>query len=313
MPAKRLFRTMAATVCAAIVVSCSGGNGIPDGSKIIFIGNSMLFYGGIVQNGNQCHPDSGMMYRSLCVDGIDAEVYDCTYGGHHLKDFTEKGCVWSERHGDPEGPQKPSGGCAGCGTDLLDSLDLASFDYVFISEAGNNYESFHDDAVAVFRRFRSVNPKVRCFYVNHIYSVYKDHQNVLSSLRRLHDEDSVTIVNCGQLAYDIYTGAVKVPGGHIEYEDRYTFTNHTDKDTFHPNPLMGWIMTQMCRYALTGKAPLDASVAKECNYAGGSVSFGDYYEKFYTHPAAVPFTEVMDDRSEMCGIAAILPKYLDIW
>ena len=295
----------------AVAMCSCGGRDTLSGSSVIFIGNSMLYYGGIVQQGEQCCADSGMMHRTLAAGGYDVRVVDCTYGGHHLKDFSADGCRWEDKHGPAGGPQKPSSGCAGVGTDLLGGLDLSSFDYVFISEAGNNYESFYDDATVVFERFRSVNPDVRCFYVNHIYSVYKKHDNVLSSLRRLHDEQGVTIINCGQLAYDIYTGAVKVPGGKLGYSDRYTFTNHTEKDTFHPNPLMGWIMTQMCWCALSGRAPMDGSLARECMFAGGSVPYGEYYGRYYTIEAATPFISVMDSRAEMKGIAALIPEYIN--
>lgn len=282
--------------------------------KVIVIGNSMLYYGGMVRNGEQRCPDEGMLSAVLKADAPGYEVYDCTYGGHHLQDFSAAGCGWEERHGKAGEPQRAVSGCAGVGTDLLEGLDLASFDCVFISEAGNNFESFYDDALAVFQRFRDVNPGVRCFYVNHIYSVFKNHRNILDNLKKLHDEAGVTIINCGQMAYDIYTGALELPGGRLHFVDRYTFVNHLPKDGHHPNPLMGYIMTQMCRCALTGKSVScrnPKAMMEECRYAGGNAEYSEYYLKYYSEPAALPFTDVVASRRDLRAIERLIPLYIN--
>lgn len=283
-----------------------------DLKKILVVGNSMVYYGGCVMNGNQKNGDAGLLFQLIKAGGGDAVVYDCTYGGHALHDFTARGCTSASLHGDSG--IKASGHCPGLGTDLL-IQDLASVDCVFISEAGNNNADFYTDATAVFNRVKMANPDVKCFYINHIYSVYKNHSKVLSQLKNLHDKDGVTIINCGQLAYDIYTGKVKVPGGSMTYSDRYTFCNHTSSDTYHPNPLMGYIMAQMCYCALTGK---DADFAgysdmvKNSTYgAGGSVSYDKYYSKYYTTPAEHPFMDVIDNAAEIKGIQMLIPSYID--
>lgn len=283
-----------------------------DGKKILVVGNSMVYYGGCVMNGGQKGSDAGLLYQLIKAGGENATVYDCTYGGHALHDFTAKGCTSTKLHG--ESGTKTSGNCPGLGTELLIS-DLASVDYLFISEAGDNNADFYADATAVFNRVKKSNPNVKCFYINHIYSVYKNHTKVTSQLKNLHDKEGVTIVNCGQLAYDIYTGNVKVPGGSMAYSDRYTFCNHTSSDTYHPNPLMGYIMAQMCYCALTGRAADFADyskMVKNSTYgAGGSVSYGDYYSKYYTVPADHPFMDVIDNESEIKGIQKLIPNYID--
>jgi len=314
---KRLDIITVVALLVTTVLSCSAKSE-PEKKEertkltILVCGNSMLYYGGIVQYGAQKYADPGMLSKMLGNGGIEAKVIDCTYGGHHLKDFTEKGCIYDDAHGSDG--KKSSGGCPGLGTDLIGGIDLASVDYCIISEAGNNYSSFYSDAEALFNRVKSANPKVKLVYINHIYSVYKNHSNVLGRLKDLHDNLGVDIVNCGQLGYDIYTGAVKVPGGSLTYSDRYTFCNHKDSDTYHPNPLMGYIMTQMTYCLISGKKAVGTdwnSLLEDCKYAGGSTTLGSYYSTYYTTSAALPFTTVLDNASEMKGIQDLIPKYIN--
>lgn len=276
--------------------------GTLDGKNFIVCANSMVYYGGLVEYGEQSKEDRGMFYKMLADKGVkNYKIIDCTYGNHQLSDYTEAGC--NTAHKD----------CPGVGVDLLKGLDLKSFDYVIISEAGNNNVNFYKDAMTLFNRFTSVNPNARLIYINHIYSVYKDHQNILSQLKRLHDE-GVTIINCGQLAYDIYTGAITVPGGSIKYKDRYTFCNHAGSDTHHPNPLMGYIMTQMLYNALSGDNTPDAdwmNLIRSCRYSSSPIPYADYYAKYYTTPAEVPYMTVLDNIAEMKGIQEFIPKYID--
>lgn len=293
-----LISLTAATSCGNLNEN-TGGVGIK-GKKYLVIANSMVYYGGFVQYGQTGIPDDGMFYRLLKANGMTGTVIDCTQGGHYLSDYL--------------------GTCHTCDgkgkTDVnhLEGLDFGSFDYVILSEAGSNTKTFLSDARALYKKVTDANPKAKKIYINHVYSVYKKHSIILDNLRILHEEDGVTIVNCGQLAYDLYTGRVKVPGGSLEYSDRYTFCNHTSSDTYHPNPLMGYIMAQMTFCALTGK---DASYAdyqnliKGCKYASGNTPYEDYYSKYYTEAAALPFMDVIDNAAEMKGIQKLIPQYIN--
>lgn len=271
-------------------------------STFVFCANSMVYYGGCVQYGNQGKEDPGMFCKLLKANGYnECKVIDCTYGGHHLYDYATSGC------------QTSGGGCPGKGTDLIKNVVSASVDYVICSESGNNNSNFYTDVTAIYDRFRAANPNVKLVYINHVYSVYKKHGNILDNLKKLHDEYGVTIINCGQLAYDIYTGAVKVPNGTLTYKDRYTFCNHTDSDTYHPNPLMGYIMTQMLYCAITGGSatyPDYLSLVKSCEF-GKNVAYSSYYSKFYTTAAALPFTDVLENAGEIAGIQQLIPQYID--
>ena len=266
-----------------------------DGAKFLVCANSMVYYGGFVQKGSAGSPDPGMFYKMLKNGGYNCTVIDCTEGGHYLSDFVST--------------------CKTCSAgDHLAGQNFASFDYVILSEAGTNTSTFLSDCRTIYKKVTDVNPNAKKIYINHVYSVYKSHTTILGNLKTLHEQDDVTIINCGQLAYDIYTGKVKVPGGSMVYSDRYTFTNHKDSDTYHPNPLMGYIMTQMVYCALTGE-PAEGtdymSLVKSCYYAAGSTSFDNYYSTYYTTPAAHPFMDVLNNADEMKGIQQLIPQYIN--
>lgn len=268
------------------------------GKRYLVIANSMVYYGGFVQYGSQGGEDIGMFNKILKAHDMEGTVIDCTYGNHRLTDYLEAGCNTTTSHGDH-----------------LSKIDLKSIDYVILCAEGSNPSSFLKTCRALYKRVTDVNPNAAKVYINHVYSVFNKHSNILGNLKTLHEEDGVTIVNCGQLAYDIYTGAVKVPGGSKVYKDRYTFVNHTSSDTHHPNPLMGYIMTQMTFCALTGETPYYSdylNLIKSCKYSStGSLAYDSYYSKFYTTPAALPFMEVLNDPAEMAGIQQMIPLYIN--
>lgn len=273
-------------------VSQEGGVASLKGKKYIVIANSMVYYGGFVQKGSAGSADPGMFHKLLKAYDMEGTVIDCTQGNHYLSDYIST-CNTCDSH-----------------PNHLAGQNFDSFDYVILSEAGSNTSTFLSDCRALYAKF----PNAKKVYINHVYSVYKGHKNILNNLKVLHEQDDVTIVNCGQFAYDIYTGAVKVPEGSLSYSDRYTFTNHAGSDTHHPNPLLGYIMTQMTFCALTGMdADYDgySSLIKSCKFAAGSTSYADYYSKYYTTPADHPFTAVIDNYAEMKGIQQLIPQYIN--
>lgn len=282
----------AGNVRESLKVSQNGGTTGLKGKKYIVIANSMVYYGGFVQKGSAGSADPGMFHKLLKAYDMEGTVIDCTQGGHYLSDYLNT-CNTCSSH-----------------PNHLAGQNFDSFDFVILSEAGSNTSTFLSDCRALYAKF----PNAKKVYINHVYSVYKSHSNILNNLKTLHEQDDVTIVNCGQLAYDIYTGKVKVPGGNMTYSDRYTFCNHKDSDTYHPNPLMGYIMTQMTFCALTGMSADYAdysTLIKSCNFAAGSTTYANYYNTYYTTAAAHPFMNVVDNDAEMKGIQQLIPQYIN--
>ena len=297
-------KLMIAAVCLAAAASCGvqKNSATLGGKKCMVIGNSMLYYGGFVQNGEQGNDDPGLLKKLLVEHHGNAYVVDCTHGGHCLCDYSVKGCM------------RKGKSCTGVDHLANVQFPLGNYDYLFISEAGSNNRNFLSDALTVIGRFKEQNPNIKCFYINHIYSVFKNHDNILGNLKTLHEEYGVDIINCGQLAYDIYSGAVKIPGGRLSFSDKFTFVNHCKGDSHHPNPLMGYIMAQMVYCALSGEgaegedymALLESSL-----YASGSISLDEYTAKYYTEPAALPFLDVLGSEADMKGIQQLIPMYIN--
>ena len=268
-----------------------------DGKKAIFIGNSFIYYGGVVTKGSPRGVDNAWVYQIAKANNEKLTVYDCTYGGHRLEDFTPKGC-------------KTSGCDVGIGGDLLKGLDLSTFDYVFMSEAGENNSSIIADVKAIMERF--TNPNTIFFYMCHTYSYTKTHTNITSNLSTL-NKMGVYVIDWGHLCYDVYQHITKVPGGTITYS-KNTFVNSTKDDGHHPNPLAGYICSQMVYCALTGKSAVgqDYSMKEKINYGGGSATYANYNTKYYTSGTS-NFKDVFASEADMNGLQQLMDKYLEKW
>lgn len=268
-----------------------------DGKKVVFIGNSMIYYGGTVTKGGYRVKDTGLFYNVCKANGANVTVIDCTYGNHSLSDFTTAGCHTS--------------GCdVGVGGDLLKGLDLSSFDIVFMSEAGNNNANIVRDVKNIMSRF--TNPDTLFVYMCHTYSYTKSHTNVtgnLSALQKL----GIVIVDWGHVCFDVYQRTVKVEGSKLSYS-KNTFVNSTSSDPHHPNPLAGYITSLMCYCAVTGESAVGKSydMMSKVNFGAGSTSFADYKAKYYTSGTS-NFDEVFKSETDMLGLQKIMDQYLNKW
>ena len=267
-----------------------------DGKKVIFIGNSMIYYGGVVTKGGYRGVDTGLFYRICRANGDKTTVIDCTYGNHHLYDFTGK-C-------------RTEGCDVGVGGDLLQGLDLSTFDYVFMSESGNNNSNFLTDVRNVMARFP--NPDTVFVYMCHTYSYDKGHTKVtgqLEALRRL----GVVIADWGHICYDLYSGNVRNPKATVRYV-KNTFVNSVSGDSHHPNPLAGYIAALTCYCAVTGRSAVGQRWGDITSvmYGSGSVSYAGYTNKYYTSGNS-NFTDVFDSPEDMTGIQGLIDEYVAKW
>ena len=288
--------TGAATTESPETTAAEPEKSVLDGKKVIFIGNSMIYYGGVVTKGGYRSTDNGWFYRICQANGDKTTVIDCTYGSHHLYDFT--------------GSCKTSGCDVGVGGDLLQGLDLSSFDYVFMSESGNNNANFVEDVKNVMARF--TNPDTVFVYMCHAYSYDKGHTKVTGKLSELKDL-GVIIADWGHICYDLYAGRVKNPKATVKYV-KDTFVNNVSGDAHHPNPLAGYIAALTCYCAVTGKTAVGQSYSarEKIGYATGSVSYAAYKDKYYTTGVS-NFTDVFDSPNDMEGIQGLIDKYVQKW
>lgn len=265
-----------------------------DGKKVMFIGNSFIYYGGVVENGSQKKTDKGWFYRICKSNGENVSVYDCTYGGHHLYDFTTKGCK--------------SGSCHK-GKDLLAGAPLKSIDYVFISESGNNNANFIKDVKAVMKRFPS---KTKFIYLCHSYTYSKNHKKILNKLSTLEDM-GVSVVEWGKLVDDVIDGRTKVSGATVKYK-KNTFIKNKG-DTYHPNPLAGYITAQMAYCAVTGRSAVGQmsdvyKIGNDVKYGKSAVGYSKYISKHYKSSSSSNFKTVLKSKKDIAGLQKLMDKYL---
>ena len=268
-----------------------------DGKKVLFIGNSFIYYGGVVEHGGQKKTDSGWFYEICKANGENVKVYDCTYGAHHLYDFTSKGCK--------------SGSCHK-GKDLLAGVPLSSIDYVFISESGNNNSNFVRDVKAIMKRFPS---KTKFFYMSHSYTYSKNHTKITKNLSTL-EKLGVGIIEWGKLVDDVIDGRTKVPGATVKYK-KNTFVKNKG-DTYHPNPLAGYIAAQMAYCAVTGRSAVGQmpdvyKIGNTIKYGKGAVGYSAFISKHYKSSSNTNFKTVLKSKSDIEGLQELMDKYLGKW
>lgn len=267
-----------------------------NGKRVAFIGNSLIYYGGVVDPVDPLRPNFGMFYQVCRAAGDEVTVYNCTYGGHHLYDFTEDGCRRGDAHN---------------GADILAGLDFSSIDVVFFSESGDNNPNFLADARRVMARFP--NPATKFVYLCHSYSYFRRHLHVtdgLCALARL----GVGIVDWGRLVYDVAEGRIRLPGMKLPYSAA-TFINAIERDYHHPNPLAGYLASLMCYAAATGRsvAGADDSFCRSMRFGGGAVGFDEYAERYYAPAARTNFREVFASPDEMNALRTLCDRYVRLW
>lgn len=287
-PAVLIMAFMCVSLCAKSRLSL-------DGKKVVFIGNSFIYYGGCVQDGNQRHLDEGMFYQICKSHGEHTEVYDCTYGGHYLRDFTKKGCLSQNLH------KKVHHHCPGLGTYLLDSVPLNDIDAVFLSEAGADNKLFMDDVKAVMREFS--NPKTKFYYLVHTYTYYRQHCNILNRLPEL-DRMGVTVVPWGEVAYDLTEGLARLKGSKFDYQPTTFIKNNGDRH--HPNPLSGYLTALMAYCALTD----ESAVGQPYDFVEKVMPTKLFVAKHYKECGDTNYPQILASKQEMRRLQKMVDKVL---
>jgi hypothetical protein len=260
----------------------------------MFIGNSFVYYGGVVEHGGQKKTDQGWFYEICKSNGENVTVYDCTYGSHHLYDFTTSGCK--------------SGSCHN-GKDLLSGVNLKSVDYLFISESGNNNSNFIKDVKNVVKRFPS---STKVFYLAHSYTYIKNHTKITGKFSEL-EKMGISVIEWGKLVEDVIDGKTSVPGATVKYNKKTFIKNKGD--TYHPNPLAGYITAQMAYCAVTGKSAVGQlpdvySIGDTLKYGSSVVGYSKYISKHYSSSSASNFKTVLKSKDDILGLQKLMDKYL---
>ena len=267
-----------------------------DGKKVMFIGNSFVYYGNCVIKGEQGKEDKGYFYQLARSNCESVTVIDQTYGGRTLKYIYENHLPRDKEY-------------------------YADFDCVFKSEAGQNNEELVDDCKRIMELF----PKtVRAFYLCHEYTYKADHKTIKDAFLSLRDM-GFTIVNWGELVYDIWNGSVSVPNAALNY-DRWSFIKNNkgfvngygavgeggSGDCHHQNPLSGYLTALMSYCAATGKSAVgqDFSFCSDA-FIHPFFDFEAFKRTHYNGVTETNFDKIFNSEADMKGLQLLADKYLE--
>ncbi|MBQ8208141.1 MAG: leucine-rich repeat protein, partial [Clostridia bacterium] len=286
-----------------------------DGKRIIFIGNSHIYYGTTVLYKHPANVltqearmnDQGLFYQLCKANGMNVNVTNWTFSNHILAD------LFGDRL------------CDGSGYDCVD-VDHSSYlvdpyyDYVVVCYGTFNNPTYTDAMDNLIEFFTKANPNVKISLMAqataHGVSVSNPEKDT-TFLETLKDyaAKGVTILDWGKLIADIINGDVTVPGATLDYVKNTFVVDQSATDGFHPNLLTGYLTTLMTYSALTGEKAVgqpyyfvgDESYCSNSYYR----TFDEYKAAYYTYNnATTNFDQVFASAVDMTGLQTLVDQYL---
>ncbi len=302
-----------------LMVACKGDEPTEhplNGKKIIFIGDSFVFYGQVVLEKSQSllsdgkrTNDHGYFYQLCKAMGAEVSVTNFTFGGHGLASLCGEACNTEKS-------------CAG--VNHFSYLQDRNYDYVIVSgerASSRTKEYLFENMDIIINMFRAVNPDVKFFYLvssgAHNVSVSPTFPHeMLNALDELEDTKGVTIVDWGKLVFDIINGKATVPGATQDYNKNSFVVDSSAKDGYHPNQLAGYVTSAMLYSAMTGESAVglpysfwnDTTLRKN----GDKAVFFDsaaYIKKYYAH-GATNYDKIFASEADMKGLQTLIDQYL---
>jgi antitoxin component YwqK of YwqJK toxin-antitoxin module len=288
-----------------------------DGKKIIFIGCSYTYYGGIVERSasnkyNQAErsgsAETGLFSRFCKQNGVkDLYVTDWVFGGHDLTDLFDGYC----NAGDHDGHDH-----------LADLVDR-DYDIVVIHDiltpGFESPEEYVESLATAVNVFREVNPDTKFYMMQHnqVY-LQNNYQPIRDSIQLAVKELGVGVIDWGALVYDLIKDNVTVPGGTAEYNKNSFIVSNSASDGYHPNLLAGYIGTMMIYATLTGETtvgqPYEWIYPLTSKYLNIDKFIASYYK--YDDPStdfderSTNMKDIFYSDSEMLGLQKLAEEYL---
>lgn len=284
--------------------------GVLDGKKVIFVGCSYTYYGGVVINTYNSvltqearSNDQGFFYQLCKANGAEVSVTDWCYGGHKLTDMFDGSCNADRGHD---------------GFDHLAELKDRWFDYVVfqdIQTKGWKPETYAESAKAVMDVFRAANPDVKFLYTVHDGAYMKDYPTEWkASIERI-EQMGVTIVDWGTLVWDVLNGHETVPGA----TQSYNKSSFIVSDGYHPNLLSGYLSALMTYCAITGETAVGQDYSfctadPVDKYLDAAFVKSSYYKTDDPLTAVderkTNFVEIFGSSEDMKGLQILADRYL---
>ena len=288
-----------------------------DGKKVIFVGCSYTYYGNVVHRGSMEQDtqnyvqdqkermnDQAFFYQLCKANGAEVNVTDWCYGGHDLTDLFDGSCN-ADR---------------GCNDhDHLRDLEDRFYDYVILQEIlvpdYKTAEDYLTNVRNIMSVFREANPDVRFYYVLHDGIYTQDYPDYWKDAAELIRKEGVSILDWGTLVYDVWNGAVSVPGAALSYNKQSFIVSRTLIDGYHPNPLSGYLYSLMAYCAITGETAVNQPY--EFCTADTDV-LNQYIKRHYTYDRLTTpeneketnFIQILSSKADMKGLQTLVDQYL---
>lgn len=303
-----------------------------DGKKILFVGNSLTYYGNMTETYHwdvskkdsllrRFNNDKGGFYQLCKQNGADVLVTNWAYGSHTLRDLFGGGCFDKGRHP---------------GYDHLADLKEYSnmyYDYVVIqaptADAISSMEDYRCLVKYVCDMFREVNPDVKIVYhiplLLYTSSQKEKSAEILEGKDAIIEEFDLIEANWGKLIFDILNGDATVENSTQEYTNNTFIVSKSAGDGYHPNILAGYIETQMIYSVITGEEAAGEDYAFYTDASlGGYFDVATVLKTYYTYDNLSPaesqtkltgddltnFPEIFASKTDMTGIQKLIDQYI---
>ena len=272
--------------------------------KVIIIGNSHTYFGGMVKEISQSVMelsdrvnDKGYFYQLCKANGVEnMTVTNWTFGNHGLKDLFSGDCQANRSCGN--------------GSDHLAELTDNNYDYVIFQQGSTGTATFMEWLDVMMNFFKAGNPNTK-FVMLVQARAHNDHAadaNKYTWLAKLSEieQKGVTIVDWGAMVYDIYSGAKTLSGENLVPLNKNSFViAKTESDGYHPSLLAGYITTLMTYCAITG----ESAVGQDYAFCSGTRDFASFLKSYYKVDTS-NFPVVFQSKNTMLALQQTVDEYL---
>lgn len=284
--------------------TASVSQGLLEGKKIIFIGNSHTYVGNVVSQVQNKEPrldardhNAGLFYLLCKNRGSEVNVINWTFSSHGLSSIFGEACT-------------VKGACQGL--NHTEYLTDRFYDYVVIQPGvGTNSEkSIAADIANVVEFFRAENPDVKFVLLGNT-SVYGNNKNStpypgITSHYKVLAEEGFIIADWGKLVNDLIHGTVTPEGSSVTYNKSCFII----KDGFHPNYLSGYIASVMTYCAITGESAANIPADMFQNSAM-AISLDSHLTNSYDNPEYDTNCKlILTNQAELERIHLLIDQYM---
>ena len=262
-----------------------------DGKKIIFIGDSFVYYGkAVLDKSESRYNDKGYFYQICKNNGCEVSVTNWTYGGKSIQYIYDH---------------------------YMAELTDRYYDYVII-----NFGRHAVNTAAVCQEiwkdyidfFRSVNPNVKFFALVgsgcHNISVEKTFPVDLLNNLSLFENMGIKIVDWGKLVADVIRGEVVVPQAEDHFDKNSFIVHRSDKDGYHPNMLTGYVTALMTYCAMTGESAVGQRYDFCCDTSVHTAYDANAFIALHYQMGSTNFAQIFESEKSMSGLQILIDRYL---